>query len=38
MLGNGGGAIAYNEHLEHDGPAVFHHVCRMGLEGSSRSG
>jgi bifunctional non-homologous end joining protein LigD len=33
MLGNGGDAIAYNEHLEQDGQAVFHHVCRMGLEG-----
>jgi bifunctional non-homologous end joining protein LigD len=33
MLGNGGGAIAYNEHLEHDGPAVFEHACRLGLEG-----
>jgi bifunctional non-homologous end joining protein LigD len=33
LLGNGGRAITYNEHLEHDGPAVFHHVCRMGLEG-----
>ena len=27
------GAIAYNEHLKHDGPAVFEHACRMGLEG-----
>jgi len=33
MLGNGRGAIAYNEHMEHDGPAVFEHACRMGLEG-----
>src|SRR4051794_30373738 len=29
MLGSGGGGIAYNEHLEGDGPAGFHHVCRM---------
>jgi bifunctional non-homologous end joining protein LigD len=32
MLGNGG-AIAYNEHLDQDGPAVFEHACRLGLEG-----
>jgi len=33
MIGNRGGAIAYSEHLEHDGPAVFDHPCRLGLEG-----
>ena len=27
------GAIAYNEHLNHDGAAVFAHACRMWLEG-----
>ena len=26
-------AIRYNEHLTGDGPTVFDHVCRMGLEG-----
>ena len=26
-------AIRYNEHLTGDGPTVFEHVCRMGLEG-----
>ena len=33
MLGNGPEAIVYNEHLEHDGAAVFEHACRIGLEG-----
>ena len=27
------GAIRFNEHLTGDGPTVFAHVCRMGLEG-----
>ena len=26
-------AIQFNEHLTGDGPTVFKHVCRMGLEG-----
>jgi bifunctional non-homologous end joining protein LigD len=26
-------AILYNEHPAGDGPTVFDHVCRMGLEG-----
>ena len=26
-------AIQYGSHLTGDGPAVFRHVCRMGLEG-----
>ena len=26
-------SIRFNEHLEGDGPTVFDHVCRMGLEG-----
>ena len=26
-------AIRYNDHLTNDGPTVFAHVCRMGLEG-----
>src|SRR5205823_13378548 len=33
MLARGGAAITYNEHLNHDGPAVFDHACRLGLEG-----
>jgi bifunctional non-homologous end joining protein LigD len=28
-----GEAITYNEHLDHDGPLVFEHACRLGLEG-----
>jgi bifunctional non-homologous end joining protein LigD len=28
-----GRAIRYSEHLTGDGPTVFEHVCRMGLEG-----
>ena len=31
-------AIRYSEHLTGDGPTVFEHVCRMGLEASCRSG
>ena len=33
-------AIYFNEHLADDGPTVFEHVCRMGLEGivSKRTG
>ena len=26
-------AICFNEHMADDGPTVFRHVCRMGLEG-----
>ena len=33
ILDSGPDAIVYNEHLEHDGAAVFEHACRMGLEG-----
>ena len=33
MLARGGAAITYNEHLAHDGAAVFEHACRLGLEG-----
>jgi bifunctional non-homologous end joining protein LigD len=33
MLSRGDAAISYNEHLAHDGPAVFEHACRLGLEG-----
>ena len=25
--------LRLNEHIEHDGPIVFAHACRMGLEG-----
>ena len=27
------GAIAFSEHLAHDGAAVFDHACLLGLEG-----
>jgi ATP-dependent DNA ligase len=33
VLARGGAAIQFNEHLAHDGPAVFEHACRLGLEG-----
>ena len=33
MLACGGEAITYNEHLNQDGPVVFEHACRLGLEG-----
>jgi bifunctional non-homologous end joining protein LigD len=33
MLSRGDAAISYNEHLPNDGPAVFEHACRLGLEG-----
>ena len=29
--------IRFNEHIEGDGPTVFAHACKLGLEGSSRS-
>jgi len=30
--------LRFNEHLSHRGDAVFQHACKMGLEGTSRSG
>ena len=33
LLGKATHAIRFNEHLAHDGPAVFDHACRLGLEG-----
>jgi bifunctional non-homologous end joining protein LigD len=33
ILARADGAIVYNEHVDHDGPAVFEHACRLGLEG-----
>jgi bifunctional non-homologous end joining protein LigD len=33
LLARGGAAITFNEHLAHDGPIVFEHACRLGLEG-----
>jgi bifunctional non-homologous end joining protein LigD len=33
MLARGDVAITFNGHLAHDGPEVFEHACRLGLEG-----
>lgn len=33
ILAGGEEAIVYNEHITHDGPTVFEHACRLGLEG-----
>jgi bifunctional non-homologous end joining protein LigD len=33
LLARGPEAIVYNEHITHDGPTVFEHACRLGLEG-----
>jgi bifunctional non-homologous end joining protein LigD len=33
LLGRAKDGIQFNEHLAHDGPAVFDHACRLGVEG-----
>ena len=33
MLAKAGLGLRFNEHLEGDGPAIFVHACKMGLEG-----
>jgi hypothetical protein len=34
MLASAAPGIRFNEHLDHDdGPLVFHHACKLGLEG-----
>jgi hypothetical protein len=33
MLAKAGLSLRFNEHLEGDGPTVFAHACKMGLEG-----
>jgi hypothetical protein len=33
MLANAGLGLRLNEHIEGDGPTVFAHACKMGLEG-----
>src|SRR3984893_3636011 len=40
LLARAGDGVRFNEHIEHDGPVVFEHACRMGLEGivSKRKG
>jgi len=40
ILAKAGPGIRFNEHIEGDGPTVFAHACKMGLEGivSKRAG
>jgi len=33
MLAKAGLDLRFNEHMEGDGPTVFAHACKMGLEG-----
>jgi hypothetical protein len=33
MLAKAGPGVQFNQHLEGDGPTVFGHACKMGLEG-----
>ena len=33
ILAKAGSGIRFNEHLEGDGETVFHHACKLGLEG-----
>ena len=33
VLAKAGAGLRLNEHIEADGPTVFAHACRMGLEG-----
>jgi bifunctional non-homologous end joining protein LigD len=33
MLAKTGLGLRFNEHMEGDGPTVFAHACKMGLEG-----
>ena len=33
FLAKAGLGLRFNEHLEGDGPTVFAHACKMGLEG-----
>jgi ATP-dependent DNA ligase len=33
MLAKAGLGLRFNEHMEGDGPTVFAHACKMGLEG-----
>ena len=32
-LAKAGAGIRFNEHIDADGPTVFAHACKMGLEG-----
>jgi bifunctional non-homologous end joining protein LigD len=33
ILARAGAGIRLNEHMEGDGPTVFAHACKLGLEG-----
>ena len=33
MLAKAGLGLRFNEHIEGDGPTIFAHACKMGLEG-----
>jgi bifunctional non-homologous end joining protein LigD len=33
VLAKAGPGIRFNEHIEGDGPTVFAHACKLGLEG-----
>jgi ATP-dependent DNA ligase len=33
LLMRAGPGLRFNEHIEDDGPIVFHHACKLGLEG-----
>ncbi len=33
MLAKAGLGLRFNEHMEGDGPTIFAHACKMGLEG-----
>jgi hypothetical protein len=33
LLAHAASGLRLNEHIEADGPDVFHHACKMGLEG-----
>src|SRR6266478_6730309 len=33
VLANTGHGIWFNDHIEGDGPTVFRHACKLGLEG-----
>jgi len=33
ILAKAGSGIRFNEHMEGDGETVFHHACKLGLEG-----
>jgi hypothetical protein len=38
LLARAAAGLAFNEHIEADGAAVFQHACKMGLKASCRSG